>query len=98
MAPDGVTNLSTLNLFTKAEFLAPGKTIRVFVDSVRSYFARRQPNLVSVSITWKQGAKTLATQISHDVRIYKDLPYVTGRGPDAQRGAAVPNRPIQRRR
>jgi hypothetical protein len=98
IGPDGVTNISTLNVFTKTEFLAPGKTIRVFVDSVRSYFARRQPNFVHVSVTWKRGAKTITTQISHDVRIYQDLPYVTGRGSDARRGSAVPDRNIQRRR
>lgn len=98
IAPDGTTDIASLNVFTKTEFLAPQRTIRVFVDSVRSYFARRQPNFVHVSITWKQGAKTMATQISHDIRIYQDLPYVTGRGLDAIRGSAVPNGPNQPRR
>lgn len=98
IAPDGITDIASLNVFRKTEFLAPGKTIRVFVDSVRSYFARRQPNFVHVSISWKQGAKTMATQISHDIRIYRDLPYVTGRGLEARRGSAVPNGSTQSRR
>lgn len=98
IAPDGVTDITSLNVFTKTEFLAPGKTIRVFVDSVSSYFARRQPNFIHVAITWKQEAKTMTTQISHDIRIYRDLPYVTGRGSDARRGSAVLNGPNQPRR
>ncbi|MEN8239544.1 MAG: hypothetical protein ABFR53_10120 [Actinomycetota bacterium] len=88
IAPDGITDIASLNVFTKTEFLAPGKTIRVFVDSVNSYFARRQPNFVHVSLTWKQGAKAMATQISHDIRVYQDLPYVIGRGDGAKRGVA----------
>ena len=98
IAPDGITDIANLNAFTKTEFLAPGKTIQVFVDTVRSYFARRQPNFIHVAITWKQGAKTMATQISHNVRIYRDLPYVIGRGSEAARGSAVPDGPNQSRR
>lgn len=86
LAPDGVTDLGTLNVFKKTEFLKPGKVIRVFVDSVVSYFARKQPDFVHVALTWKQGPKTLSTQISHDIRIYRDLPYVIGRGETARRG------------
>ena len=44
IAPDGVTDLSRLNLFTKTEFLP------------------------------------------HDVRVYRDLPYIVGRGDSARRG------------
>lgn len=98
IAPDGAKDIASLNVFTKTEFLAPHKTIRVFVDTVRSYFARRQPNFVHVSLTWKQGAKTMTTQISHDIRIYRDLPYVTGRGAEARRGSAVLNESTQPRR
>jgi hypothetical protein len=86
LAPDGVTDLGTLQVFKKTEFLAPGKVIRVFVDTVSSYFARRQPNFVHVSITWRHGRRSLSTQISHDIRIYKDLPFITGRGDSARRG------------
>ena len=86
IAPDGVTDLSRLNLFTKTEFLPPGKVIRVFVDSVSSYFARRQPNFVHVELTWRQGRAARSTKISHDVRIYRDLPYIVGRGDSARRG------------
>lgn len=96
LAPDGVTEVSSLQVFKKTEFLAPGKVIRVFVDSVSSYFARRQPNFVHVALTWTSGRKTLSTDISHDIRIYRDLPYVIGRGDAARRGVSAPdqlNRP-----
>ncbi len=86
IAPDGVTDLSRLNLFTKTEFLAPGKAIRAFVDSVSSYFARRQPNFVHVELTWRQGRDARSAKISHDIRIYRDLPYIVGRGDSARRG------------
>ena len=86
IAPDSETDLTQLQVFRKTEFLAPGKTIRVFVDTVPSYFARKQPNFVRVSITWKQGRRALSTQISHDIRIYKDLPFVSGHGDSARRG------------
>ncbi|MCP3974555.1 MAG: hypothetical protein GY720_08695 [bacterium] len=89
LAPDGVTEVSSLQVFRKTEFLAPGKVIRVFVDSVSSYFARRQPNFVHVTLTWTSGRKALSTEISHDVRIYRDLPYVVGRGETARRGVSA---------
>lgn len=98
LAPDGVTDLTTLNVFKKIEFLAPDKVIRVFVDTVVSYFARRQPNIVHVSLTWKQGPKTVSARISHDLRIYRDLPYVVGRGDAARRGISLPNQTNQSRR
>lgn len=98
LAPDGVTDLSTLNVFKKTEFLAPGRVIRVFVDSVASYFARRQPNFVHVVLTWKQGGSTLSTQISHDIRIYRDLPYVIEREESARRGVSLTTRIYQPRR
>lgn len=98
LAPDGLTDLSSLNLFRKTEYLAPGKVIRVFVDTVVSYFARRQPNFVHVALTWKQQGETLSTRISHDVRIYRDLPYVVGRGESARRGVSLTNQINQLRR
>ncbi|MEA2023747.1 MAG: hypothetical protein U9N79_05570 [Actinomycetota bacterium] len=98
LAPDGLTDLGSLTLFKKTEYLPPGKAIRVFVDTVASYFARRQPNFVHVALTWKQRGKTLSTQISHDIRIYRDLPYVVGRGESVRRGASLANQINQPRR
>ena len=92
------TDLSSLNVFKKIEFLAPGKVIRVFVDSVASYFARRQPNLVHVALTWRQGRTSLSTQISHDIRIYRDLPFVIEGGEPARRGVSLTTRIDQPRR
>ena len=89
LAPDGVTDLGKLQVFRKTEFLAPSKVIRIFVDSVPSYFARRQPNFIRVSLTWKTAGATRSSKISHDIRIYRDLPYVIGRGPSARRGVSL---------
>ena len=98
VAADGVTDIGTLNVFKKTEYLAPGKTIRVFVDSAASYFSRRQPNFVHVALSWKQGAESVASKISHDIRIYRDLPYVIGEGPEARRGPTATARISQPRR
>ena len=98
VAPDGETDLATLNVFKKIEYMPPGKAIRVFVDSVPSYFGRRQPNLIHVSLTWKQGRQTHTAKISHDVRIYRDLPYMVGRGDEARRGISLTSQTDQSRR
>ncbi len=89
MAPDGVTDLTKLRLFRKMPFLAPDKAIRVFADSAAGYFARKQPNIIRVVLTWKQGGKALTTTITHDLRVYGGLPYVVGRGEEARRGVAL---------
>ena len=72
--------------------------IRVFVDSVPSYFARRQPSRFRVELTWTQAGKSRTTQISHDLRIYRDLPYVTGFGAEARRGVALTDQQDRPRR
>ena len=92
IAPDGVTDIASLNVFKKTEYLAPGKTVRVFVDSVASYFSRSQPNFVHVALSWKQGTELVSAKISHDIRIYQDLPYVVGRGSDVRRGPTAQTR------
>jgi hypothetical protein len=98
IAPDGVTDLTALNVFKKIEYMPHGKVIRVFVDSVASYFARRQPNLIHVGLIWKLGKQTRSAQISHDVRIYRDLPYLVGRGDEARRGISLTSQTDQSRR
>ena len=86
LAPDGATDLASLNVFTKISYLAPGKVVRVFVDTVDSYFSRGQPNFVHVVVNWRQGRERFSAKISHDIRIYRDLPYIVGRGESARRG------------
>lgn len=84
VGPDAV-DLTRLHLFRKTSYLAPGRTISVFVDTVGSYFARRQPNFVRVELSWRQGGKPRTSRVEHDVRIYRDLPYVVGRVSTHQR-------------
>jgi len=91
LAPDGVTDLTSLRIFKGISFLAPGKAIRVFVDSVPSYFARRQPNIVHVVMTWREEREIVSRKIAHDLRIYRDLPYIVGQGEPARRGVPFTN-------
>lgn len=98
LAPDGTTDLTQLRVFQKVSFLAPGKAIRVFVDSAAAYFARRQPNILRVELTWNRAGTDMTTIISHDLRIYRDLPFVVGSGQGARRGVALTDQINQPRR
>ncbi|HSF84040.1 MAG TPA: hypothetical protein VLG28_00060 [Acidimicrobiia bacterium] len=97
-APDGATDLTQLRIFQKVSFLASGKILRVFVDSAAGYFARRQPNTLRVELSWNRGGINMTTIVSHDLRIYRDLPFVVGRGEAARRGVALTDQTNQRRR
>ena len=73
----GSVEISRLPLFRNIAFLAPRKEIRTLVDSSASYFARKEPTKLKVTVTYREvgGARRQAT-IAHDLGIYKDLAYV----------------------
>ena len=72
--------LGELGLFQRMKFLAPRKEISVFIDSTASYFERGEPARVTASIRWKdQNGESRFAKIEHDLGVYRDLPYVTGR-------------------
>ena len=71
---DGTKDISALKLFKKIEFLAPRKTIRVFVDRSQSYFSRRQPTLITAKIAYFDAkGKAFTSAVKHDLSIYKDI-------------------------
>lgn len=71
---EGAKEISTLPLFKKIPFLAPQKEITAFLDRSASYFRRRQPAKLRVTIVFKDNSgETHRTVLRHDLGIYKDL-------------------------
>ncbi len=74
---DGSKEISALNVFKKIVTLSPRKTIRVFIDRSHSYFARRQPTVISAQITYVNAdGETFSSALKHDLSIYRDITYV----------------------
>jgi hypothetical protein len=74
----GAVDVRALPLFENIEFLAPGREIRTLLDSSASYFARRQPDQIAVTMSYRDARGRLhAGVIRHDLRIYKAIAYVS---------------------
>jgi len=81
----GSRRIDRLALFRKLEFLAPRKSIEVFLDRSADYFARSEPTRLTAALSWRtpEGERCRAT-IVHDLEIYRDLGYIEREVP--QRG------------
>ena len=74
---DGVTDLARANLFSKLEFLAPGRDIRMPIDRIGPYFARGGANLVICTVSYTDADDAdFVCQIRHDLSVYRDLQVV----------------------
>ena len=84
----GAKRLDRLALFRKLEFLAPRKSIEVFLDRSADYFARDEPTTLSATISWRttEGERRRTT-IVHDLEIYRDLGYIEREVPPSGRPA-----------
>jgi hypothetical protein len=73
----GTKRIDRLTLFRKLEFLAPHKSIPVFLDRSAAYFARDEPTRITAAISWltPDGARRTST-IHHDLEIYRDLGFI----------------------
>jgi len=69
-------DMTTLSMFSRLDYLAPGKHIRVFLDRAPAYFARRQRSRFTVKVSWRAAGQAFSSSMTHDMRIYSDLPYV----------------------
>ena len=73
----GAKRMHRLALFRKLEFLAPRKSIEVFLDRSEAYFARREPTTLTAAISWRTaGGEQRRCSITHDLEIYRDLAYI----------------------
>jgi hypothetical protein len=84
----GAKRMHRLALFRKLEFLAPRKSIEVFLDRSDAYFARGEPTVLTARVTWRtpDGARRTAT-IRHDLEVYRDLGYIDREVPPSARPA-----------
>jgi hypothetical protein len=84
----GAKRMHRLALFRRLEFLAPRKSIEVFLDRSDAYFARGEPTELAARVTWRtpDGARRAAT-IRHDLEIYRDLGYLEREVPPSGRPA-----------
>jgi hypothetical protein len=73
----GRVDVAALALFGNIEFLAPRKSIRTFLDTTASWFARGAPVRFAARVAYMDaaGRRRVAT-IAHDLEIYRDIGYV----------------------
>ncbi len=65
-------------LFRNIAFLVPQKEIRTLLDSATAYFGRRQSVLIEAEINFRdRTGASFTTAVRHDLRIYKELAYVS---------------------
>ena len=79
---DGAKKMNRLALFRRLEFLAPRKSISVFLDRSGSYFARDEPTQLTAAVSWRtpEGERRSRT-IHHDLEIYRDLGFIEREAP-----------------
>ena len=80
----GTKRIDRLALFRKLEFLAPRKSVEVFLDRSDAWFARDEPSQLAAAIAWRtpEGERRSAT-VRHDLEIYRDLGYIEREVPRA---------------
>ncbi len=84
----GTKRIDRLALFRKLEFLAPRKSIEVFLDRSAAYFAREEPTRLTASVAWRTpDGERRRTTIVHDLEIYRDLGYIDREVPHRGRPA-----------
>jgi hypothetical protein len=73
----GRREMNRLRLFKRIRFLAPGREVRTLVDSSAAYFARREPTLLTATVSYRtMTGERRRHAITHDLSIYRDLAYV----------------------
>ena len=84
----GAKRIDRLTLFRRLEFLAPRKSIEVFLDRSASYFARAEPTRLTAAVSWRTAdGERRRTTIVHDLEIYRDLGYIDTEVPPSGRPA-----------
>lgn len=61
-------------LYSNLEFLAPGRCVRLLVDSLIGYIERRQPMKLAVKLQWSgDDGQVLQRSIVHDLNAWTQL-------------------------
>ena len=70
-------DVSQLALFSRVEFVGPGRRIRTLLDSTAGFFAREQASRFTVVVEFERpDEKRRATTVSHDLAVYRELAYL----------------------
>jgi hypothetical protein len=73
----GSLSIPDLPLFRNIEFLAPSRSIRTLLDSSAAWFARQEPERVTINVSFADRAgRNYKSAIRHDLSIYRDLTFV----------------------
>ena len=74
----GTKSIPELPLFRNIEFLAPARSIRTLLDSSSAYFARKEPERITVTTSYsdRSGQKFSCTML-HDLAIYRDIAFIS---------------------
>jgi hypothetical protein len=84
----GTKKMQRLALFRRLEFLAPRKSISVFLDRSASYFAREEPTQLTAAVSWRTSTgERRSSTIHHDLEIYRDLGFIEREVPQSGRPA-----------
>ena len=84
----GGKEMHRLALFRRLEFLAPRKSISVFLDRSGSYFARDEPTQLTAAVSWRtRDGEPRSATIHHDLEIYRDLGFIEREVPHSGRPA-----------
>ncbi|MCW5622285.1 MAG: hypothetical protein KIS79_14355 [Burkholderiales bacterium] len=61
-------------LYSSLEFLAPGRRVRLLIDSLIGYIERRQPMKLAVKLQWSgDDGQVLQRSITHDLSAWTQL-------------------------
>jgi len=73
----GRKEVTELPLFRELTYLAPGRRIETFLDTSESYFQRRQPTRIKLSIRFSDGeGADYHDRLEHNLEIYRELGYI----------------------
>src|SRR6266849_485335 len=74
----GTASIPELPLFRDIEFLAPSRSIRTLLDSSAAYFARKEPELITATVSYgDRSGQQFCDTIIHNLAIYRDITFVT---------------------
>ena len=80
---EGAKVIPEMALFRDVGFLPPRKSIRTFLDTSASYFARDEPTeLRCVTAFHDRRGRRLVNRMRHNLEIYRDIGYIRIRSGD----------------
>jgi hypothetical protein len=75
----GRKDVTKLPLFKELTYLAPDRRIETFLDTSESYFKRKQPTRIKVSVGYSDRDGTAyVDRFEHNLEIYREIGYVEG--------------------